>query len=120
MIVWHYPLSVDITNNFVFENNPGGTITNYNIKISTLILRKATLMSEIPKAVMASPLSGSENTPTVSWSTREVSTIDLVVVDLLRICALHSIQFFLKPSIFLSPSTGKYHGGLGLPPFIYD
>ena len=66
MIVWHYPLSVDITNNLVFETNPGGTITNYNLNISTLIIHKATLMSEIPEAVMVLPLSGSDNTPTIS------------------------------------------------------
>ena len=43
---------------------------------------------------MAAPRSGLDNTPTVSWSTREAPAINPVVADLLRICALHSCQFF--------------------------
>ena len=54
---------------------------------------------------MAAPRSGSDNTPTVSWSTREASAINPVVSDLLRIRALHSRQFFLSLSVF-------YHLGL--------
>ena len=49
---------------------------------------------------MAALRSGSDNTPTVSWSTREASTINLVVADLLRIHALHSRKLFLNNSIF--------------------
>ena len=52
---------------------------------------------------MAPPRSGSDNTPTVSWSTREASIINPVVVDLLRIFALHSIQFYLNSSVFYHP-----------------
>ena len=46
---------------------------------------------------------GSYNTSTVFWSTREASTINPVIVDLLFIHALHSIHFSLNPYIFYHP-----------------
>ena len=49
---------------------------------------------------MAAPRSGSDNTPTVSWITQEASTTNPMVADLLRIRALHSLQFCFNPSIF--------------------
>ena len=52
---------------------------------------------------MAAPHSGSENTHTLSWSKREASIINPVVADLLRIRALHSINFFPTPSVFDHP-----------------
>ena len=52
---------------------------------------------------MAAPRSGSDNTPTVSWSTHEASMINPVVADLLRLRALHSRKFFLNPSVFYHP-----------------
>ena len=52
---------------------------------------------------MAAPHSGLDNTPTVSWSMKEVYTIRPVVLYLLRIFALHSIQFSLSSSVFYHP-----------------
>ena len=65
--------------------NPKGTITNSDLELAALVLQEANLLGAVPKASMAAPRSGSDNTPTVSWSTHEASMINPVVVDLLRI-----------------------------------
>ena len=52
---------------------------------------------------MATPRSGLDNTPTVSWSTWEALTINLVVAYILYICTLHSRQFSLNPLLFYHP-----------------
>ena len=80
----------------------GGAITNSNLELAALILHEATLIAEVPDASLAAPRSGSDNTPTASWSTKEASTINPVLADLLRIRALHSSQFFI-PFCILSP-----------------
>ena len=86
----------------VLEKNPGGTLTSCDLKLTALFLHKAALLGVGPDANMAAPRSGLDNTPTVSWSTWETSTINPVVVDLIRIRALHSQIFFLYPSVFYS------------------
>ena len=67
-----------------------------------LILHEATLLAAVPEARMADPHSGSDNTPTVSWITREALVINPVVVDLLRIRVLRPRQFYLNPSVFIA------------------
>ena len=57
---------------------------------------------------MAALLSGFDNTPTVSWNTHESLMINLVVADLLRICALHSRKFFLNPFFLNHPGQEKF------------
>ena len=79
--------------------NPHGAIANSELELATLVLHESTILEAVPKACMAVPRSGSDNKPTVPWSTRKALMIDLVVADLLRIRALHSI-FFLTSSIF--------------------
>ena len=76
---------------------------NSDLELAALILHEATLLAAVPEARLAAPRSGSDNTPTVSWSTKEASTINPVVADLLRLCALHSRQFFINPSVFNHP-----------------
>ena len=85
----------------VSSTNRDGTITNSDLELAALVLHEATLLAAVPEARRAAPRSGSDNTPTVSWSTREASTINPVVADLLRLRALHSRQFFINPSVFL-------------------
>ena len=67
-------------------------ITNSNLELAALILHEATLLAA----------SRTDNIPTVSWSTHEASTINLVVTGLLNICALHSRNIFLNPSVFIT------------------
>ena len=82
-----------------------GTITNSNLELSALVLHEATLLAAVPEARLAAPRSGFDNTPTVSWSTKEASTINMVVADLLCLNALHSRQFFLNPSVFITRAS---------------
>ena len=78
-------------------------ITNSDIKLAILILQEATLLEAVPKARMATPCSGSDNTPTVSLSMCEASMINPMVADFLRIHALRSRKFFLNLVVFYHP-----------------
>ena len=102
-LVWRHPWPSDVTAELVSSTNPNGTITNSDLDLAALILQEATLLEAVPKACMDALRSGSNNTPTVSRSTREASMINPVVVDLLRIHALHPRFFFLDPSVFYHP-----------------
>ena len=102
-LVWRHPWPPYSVASLVSLTNPQGTIANSNLELAALVLQEVTLLKSVPKARMAVPRSGPDNTPTVSWSTREASMINLVIADILRICALHSIKLFLNPSIFYHP-----------------
>ena len=93
-IVWHCPWTPDIIAALILVKNPGGALTNSDLKLSDLVLHVDTLLDVCPDANMATPRSGLDNTPTVSWSTREAYTINPVVADLLRIRTLHLRKFF--------------------------
>ena len=90
-IMWRHSWSYYITDALILDTNLRGILTNFNLKIATLIIDKATLLEVCPEAIMAAPFSVSDNTPTVSWRTWKESTINLLVADLLLIHALHSI-----------------------------
>ena len=83
--------------------NPHEMITNSDLDLADLVLQEATLPKSAPKACMAAPNSGSDNTPTVSWITSKSPMINPVVADLLRIHAFHSRNFLLNPSVFYYP-----------------
>ena len=102
-LVWRHPWPVDIVADLVSSTNREGTITNSDLELAALILHEDTLFDAVPEARLAAPRSGSDNTPTVSWSTEEASIINPVVAELLRPRALHSRQFFLNPSVFYHP-----------------
>ena len=102
-IVWQHPWNPDIIESLVSSTNPQGTITNSDLELSALVLQDSTLLDTVSISRMTAPHSGSDNTPNVSWSTREAPMINLVVAELLRICVLHSRKFFLNPSVFYHP-----------------
>ena len=108
-LVWRYPWPLEIISDLVSPANRKGTITNSDLELATLVLHEATLIGAVPEATLAAPRSGSDNTLTVSWSTKEASTINPVVVYLLHLLALHLRQLFLNPS-FLSPGHRESHG----------
>ena len=83
--------------------NPEGQLPNSDLDLATLVLHKATIFVVVPAVRMSEPDSGLDNTPTISWSTREASTINLVVADLLRIHTLRSRKISLDSSIFYHP-----------------
>ena len=102
-LVWQNPWPPDIIVALISNRNPEGTLTNSYLKIAALVLHEATLLETCPKAKISAYRSGSDNTPTVSWSIQEASTINLVVADLLRVRMLHSRYFFLNPLVFYHP-----------------
>ena len=108
-LVWRHPWPEDIIANLVSSKKREGVITNSDLELATLVLRKANLLAAVPDARLAAPNLGSYNNPTVSWSTKEAPKINPVVVDLLRISTLHSRQFFIKLSI-LTTGRLKFHG----------
>ena len=101
--MWRHPWPPDIVKALILDRNPEGTLTNSDLDIAALVLHEATLLDTCLEATMAAPRSVLDNTTTVSWSTREASTINPVVADLLRIRVLHSCHFFLSPLVFYHP-----------------
>ena len=95
---------MEVTAELVSPTNPNGTITNSDLELTNLVLQETTLLEAAPKACMAAPHSGSDNTPTISWSMQEASMINPVVADLLHIRVLHGRFVFLNPSVY-------YHTG---------
>ena len=93
----------EIIASLILENNPVGTLTNFELELSTLVLHEATLLDMCHEANMTMPRSVLDNMPTVSWSTREASNTNRVVADLLRIRALQLRQLFIDPSVFYHP-----------------
>ena len=87
--MWRHLWPEDIISNVVSSTNREGTITNSDLELAALVLHEANLLVAVPEASLAAPRSGSDNTPTVSWSTKEAFMINLVVADLLRLRALH-------------------------------
>ena len=99
-LVWRHPWTEDTISNLASSTNREGTVKKFDLELAALILYKATLLTAVPEVRMATPCSGLDNTPTFNWIKRGVTTINLVVVELIRIRALHSIQFNLNPSVF--------------------
>ena len=99
-LVWRHPWPPGIIAALISDRNPEWTLTNSDLEIAALVLHKSTLLKICPETTIAAPRLGSENTPTVSWSTREALTTNPVFADLLCIRALHSRQFFLNPLVF--------------------
>ena len=102
-LVWRRPWPADIIANLVSAMNREGTIKNSNLELAALVLHEATLLAAVPGARLAAPRSGSYNTLTISWSTKEASMINPVVTEILRISALHLRKFFINPSVFYHP-----------------
>ena len=65
-LVWRHPWPLDIIADMVSSTNPQGTITSSYLELAALILQEANLLEAVPKAHMAAPRSGSDNTLTVS------------------------------------------------------
>ena len=104
-LVWRHPCPSDIISDLVSSKNREGTITNSKLELAALIIHEAALLTAVPNTMLAAPHSGLANTLNVSYSTKEASTINPVVVGLIRIHALHSRQFFVNLSVFIIRSS---------------
>ena len=88
-LVWRHPWLADIISKLVPSTNREGMVTNSDPELAAIVLYEATLLAAVPDARLAASRSGSDNTPIVSWSTKEALTINPVVADLLCLRALH-------------------------------
>ena len=64
----------------------------------------------VPLIPLVGPVTGSDNTPTVSLSFQEASTVNTVVVDLLRLQSIHNQDAALLSSVFYYPPSPQYYG----------
>ena len=101
--MWRHSWPADIIANLVSSSNREETITNSDLELAALVLHKDILIVAVPDARLAAPCSGSNNTPTVSWSTKEASATNSVVANLLCLHAPHLRQLFVNPSFFYHP-----------------
>ena len=102
-LVWVHPWPAYIIADLFTLTNREGTITNSDLELAALVVHEATLLAAVPEARLAASRSGLDNTPTVSWSTKEASTINPVVADLIRLHTLHLRQFFINRSVIYHP-----------------
>ena len=72
-----HPWPPDIIVELVANTNTVGALANSNLNITAFVLHEATLLEVCPDANMDEPNSGSNNTPTVFWSTRDNTYITL-------------------------------------------
>ena len=101
--VWRLRWPADIIATLVSFANPNGSITNSDLELSALVYQEATFPLICSKFRWRSPAIGSDNTPTVSWSFKEASTINPVVAALLRIRAIANFASSRLPSVFYHP-----------------
>ena len=80
--MWCHLWTAYTSNALILENNPGVTITKLDLELNYLIIYKTKLITATPKVVTVVPHSGSENTPTISWSMQYILTIKLVIEKL--------------------------------------
>ena len=88
------------TNIICHFSNLGGTIINSDLELSALVLQEAFFRSISAYPEWKTPISDSDNTPTVAWYLRKASTINLFVADLLIISYAHNIMHILTLSVF--------------------
>ena len=101
--VWRLQWPNDIVEDLVSFKNPSGRITNSDLELAALVLQEATFPSISDQPAWRSPTSGSDNTPTVSWTFKEASIVNPVVADLLRIRSTINRTACITPSVFYHP-----------------
>ena len=100
--VWRLQWPKDITDDLVSLTNPGGRITNSDLELVALVLQEATFHLVSLAPAWRAPSTGSDNTPTVSWTFKEASTINPVVANLLRIRSITNRAAHITPSLHQS------------------
>ena len=101
--VWHLEWPADICAELVSWSNPCGRITNSDLELAELVLYEAYFPYVCSAPSWNAPATGSDNTTTVSWSFREASSVNLVVVDLLRLRSAQNWNSKITPSVFYHP-----------------
>ena len=101
--LWKIQWSADIVSDLLTWDNLAGGITNSDLELAALVLKDYCFPLVCSRPDWHTPLTGSDNTPTVSWCFREASTTNPIVSDLLRICAETNSGALLTPSLFYQP-----------------
>jgi hypothetical protein len=72
--VWQVQWPSDITNDVVSDANPNGRLTNSDLELAAVVLQEAILEARLGPSIAGTQAAiGSDNTPTVAWSTRMAS-----------------------------------------------
>ena len=72
--VWRVQWPSDITNDVVSDANPNGRLTNSDLELAAVVLQEAVLEACLGPSIAGTQAAiGSDNTPTVAWSTRMAS-----------------------------------------------
>ena len=103
--VWRLPWLEDIRADLISSDNPQGQITNSDLELAALVLQEAKFPFVSTNPTWQAPFTGSDNTPTVTWTFREAFTVNPVVSDLLRLRFLVNHHFNTTPSVFYHPGT---------------
>jgi hypothetical protein len=106
-LLWCFKWPSDIQDNLIsFENLTGG-VTNSDLELVAPILHEATFPEVCKLSSWYAPLTGSNDTPNVAWTFKEIAAINPVVANLLRICSIVNPNPALTPAVFYqsSPST---------------
>ena len=72
--IWRLKWPADIIAALVSFTNPNSSITNSDLELAALVLQEATFPLLCDDSQWRAPATGSDNTPTVSWSFKEPST----------------------------------------------
>ena len=72
----------------VSTDNPHGWITNSDLELAALVIQEVTFPFVSANPEWQAPFNRSNNTPTVSWTFWEASTVNLVVANLFRLRSL--------------------------------
>ena len=103
--VWRFEWPADIVSDLVSWDNPRGRITNSDLELAALVLQEAVFPLICPNWAWHAPVTGSDNTPTVSWTFKEAATINPVVADLLRIRSIINRNATITPSVCYHPGV---------------
>ena len=102
-LVWSLQWPEEIVADMVTWENPTGGIKYSDLELAALLLQESCSPLACSRHAWHAPLTGSNNTPTVSWCFREASTVNPVVADLLRIRSEMNSRALLTPSVFYHP-----------------
>ena len=101
--VWRLQWSTDICEDIVSWTNPKGRLTNSDLELAALVLQESCFPAVCSTHLWHVLATGSDNTPPISWTFHEASTVNPVVADLLRLRSSHNRASCLSPSVFYHP-----------------
>jgi len=95
-IVWQLPFPPEIQCLLVSDDNLTGTLTNSDLEMVGLLCHWL-IMEQVADLAHAHVVAGCDNSPTMAWATRLLSTRSMVAAHLLRILALHMLAQQASP-----------------------